>query len=491
MRNSRPALITASKNAATFIAAIDVKAVASAVTAVISDLTAAFKLLATAALPLAGNILPAIGGYMAFINRQVVAAGVANLAKFFTSAAAAAFGYSAAAATAATATAALGVSIRSALASTGIGVLVVGLGLLAGAALEWAIASKQASSEVAVSLEDPKDAVKKYQDQLRAASAVTQEFGQRAKDALKVPDINVTEFARASLGQAESAIKQLAQELGGLGQVPIEVLQQFDRLTELARQANAETIYQKYAIEQVDNAARAFNTTLQAQANARKATAEAATAATEAARRSAEEARQRVTELANAGVSDAEKSRLQLNKDLLSITQEMRAAEEARGKAIRDFDLKGIAAANERLRLAQEAAKQAKAQDRERQLQALGVDQNILKPATSIADQFKAVRQAFNQKLIDGGEARNALRNLAAEGVLIRKEIAAELARPSTNALRVADIRTQEGASQALALATGRQDPAIEQRRAQLAKLEEIRKALADIGAAPVEILGG
>lgn len=486
-----PALITASKNAATFIAAIDVKAVASAVTAVISDLTAAFKLLATAALPLAGNILPAIGGYMAFINRQVVAAGVANLAKFFTSAAAAAFGYSGAAATAATATAALGVSIRSALASTGIGVLVVGLGLLAGAALEWAIASKQASSEVAVSLEDPKDAVKKYQDQLRAASAVTQEFGQRAKDALKVPDINVTEFARASLGQAESAIKQLAQELGGLGQVPIEVLQQFDRLTELARQANAETIYQKYAIEQVDNAARAFNTTLQAQANARKATAEAATAATEAARRSAEEARQRVTELANAGVSDAEKSRLQLNKDLLSITQEMRAAEEARGKAIRDFDLKGIAAANERLRLAQEAAKQAKAQDRERQLQALGVDQNILKPATSIADQFKAVRQAFNQKLIDGGEARNALRNLAAEGVLIRKEIAAELARPSTNALRVADIRTQEGASQALALATGRQDPAIEQRRAQLAKLEEIRKALADIGAAPVEILGG
>jgi hypothetical protein len=39
-------------------------------------------------------------------------------------------------------------------------------------------------------------------------------------------------------------------------------------------------------------------------------------------------------------------------------------------------------------------------------------------------------------------------------------------------------------------MATGRQDPALEQRRAQLAKLEEIRKAIAATGASPVEILG-
>lgn len=485
-----PALTTAAENAATFIASIDLKAVANAVAGVITNLAAAFKLLGTVALPLAGNILPSIGGYLAFINRQVVAAGIASLGRFFVAASAAAFGYAGAAATAATATAALGASIRTLLASTGIGVLVVGLGLLGGAVLEWAIASKQASGEVAVSLENPKDAVKKYQDQLRAATVSTEQFGKRAKDALKVPDINVTEFAQASLGQAESAIKQLAQELGGLGNVPIEVLQQFDRLTELARQANAETIYQKYAIEQVDNAARAFNTTLQAQANARKATAEAATAATEAARRSAQEAQQRVADLANAGLTDAEKSRLQLNKDLLAITLEMQAAEKALAEAKRAGDAKAVSAANERLRLAQAATQEAKAQDRERRLQALGVDQNILKPATSIADQFKSVREAFNQKLIDGGEARNALRNLAAEGITIRKEIAAELARPSANALRVADVRTQEGASQALAMARGQQDPALEQRRAQLQKLDEIRRALIEIGARPVEILG-
>jgi hypothetical protein len=485
-----PSLTKAAEDAATFIAAIDVRQVASAVTAVISDLAAAFKLVSAAALPLAGNLLPAIGGYLAFINRQVLTAGIASLANFFAAATASAFGYSAAAGTAATATVALGVSIRSALASTGIGVLVVGFGLLAGAALEWALASKQAGAEVTIAVEDPQEAIKKYQEQVRAATASTQEFGQRAKDALKVPDLNVTEFAQNSLSQAESAIKQLAQELGGLGQVPVEVLQQFNRLTELARNANAETIYQKYAIEQVDRAARTFSDTLRQQADARRADADAARAAADAAARAAQEARRRVADLANAGLTDAETSRLQLSRDLLAIGQELRAAEEALGEAKRTNDARSIADAKERLRLAGEATKQAKAQDRERQLQALGVDANILKPATSIADQFKSVREAFNNRLIDGGEARNALRNLAAEGISIRKEIAAELARPSANALQVSDIRTQEGASQMIAMATGRQDPALEQRRAQLAKLEEIRKAIAATGASPVEILG-
>lgn len=486
-----PSLTKAAEEAATFIAAIDVRQVASAVASVITDLAAAFKLVSVVALPLAGNVLPAIGGYLAFINRQVVTAGIANLAKFFTAATAAAFGYSGAAATAATATTALGVSIRTTLASTGIGALVVGLGLLAGAALEWSIAGKQSSSDVAISIEEPAKAIEKYKAQLRAASIGTQEFGQRAKDALKVPDINVTEFAQNSLAQAESAVKQLAQELGGLGQVPYEVLQQFEKLTELARNANAETVYQKYAIGQVEAAARSFTDSLKNQSDARRADAAAAEAAADAARKAAQESRQRVADLANAGLSDAEKSRLQLNKDLLAITMEIKAAEEALAAARRDGDAKSIADARERLRLAGEATKQAKAQDRERQLQTLGVDANLLKPATTIADQFKSVREAFNKKLIDGGEARNALRSLAAEGISIRKEISAELSRPSANALQVADVRTQEGASQMLALASGRQDPAIAQRREQLAKLEEIRRGIVAIGASPVEILGG
>jgi hypothetical protein len=489
-----PQLRDASKVVIDFISSIDsakIQGASETAAGALRQLASVFKLVGTAALPLAGNILPSIGAYLAFINRQVISAGIANLARFFAAATASAFGYSAAAGTATAATAALGVSIRATLASTGIGVLVVGLGLLAGAALEWAVASKQAGADVTISIEDPQKSVKKYSEQLRAATTDTEEFGKRAKDALKIPDVNVTDFAQNSLSQAESAIKQLAQELGGLGQVPIEVLQQFDRLTVLAQQANAETIYQKYAIEQVDRAAKTFAQTLQNQADARKRDADAAKAASDAASKAAQESRQRVADLANAGVTDAEKSRLQLNKDLLAITTEQRDAEQARGKAMREWDLKSLAAANERLRLASEATKQAKLQNRERQLQALGIDANLLKPATGIADQFKAVREAFDRKLIDGGEARNALRNLAAEGISIRKDIAAELSRPASMALNANDIRTTEGNSLVRSLASGREDPAIAQRREQLAKLEEIRKAIAATGANPVEILGG
>ena len=227
---------------------------------------------------------------------------------------------------------------------------------------------------------------------------------------------------------------------------------------------------------------------MRAISEAEKARADAAKAAADSARKSAEEARQRTAELATAGLSDAEKSRVQLNKDLLSIITEQRAAEAALAAAKRGTDSKSIADARERLRLSQEASKEAKAQDRERQLQALGVDKNILKPATTLADQFKSVREAFDKKLIDGGEAQNALRNLAKEGIDIRKEIAAELSRPAASALNVNDIRSSEGIASLFAL--GREDPAIAQRREQLTKLEQIRQAIAAVGASPVDILG-
>ena len=130
--------------------------------------------------------------------------------------------------------------------------------------------------------------------------------------------------------------------------------------------------------------------------------------------------------------------------------------------------------------------------DRQRQLDALGIDEKLLKPAQGLADQFKAVRDAFDKGLINSDQAKNALKNLAAEGIKIRADIVAELKRPAQRALQVNDIRTQEGIGSFLALATGRQDPAIENMRQQLTKLEEIRKALIEINARQtlVEIMG-
>ena len=60
----------------------------------------------------------------------------------------------------------------------------------------------------------------------------------------------------------------------------------------------------------------------------------------------------------------------------------------------------------------------------------------------------------------------------------------------SNEALKANDLRSAEGMSQFLALATGREDPAIDQYRKQTAKLEEIRKELRALQQEKVDILG-
>lgn len=485
-----PSLAKASEDAATFIASIDVKQVASAAANAIQDLAAVFQALASAAAPLAGNILPAIGGYLAFMNRQVLVSGVSELAKYFIASTAAAFGYAGAASAASAATATLAVTIRGLLASTGLGLLAVVLGVGAGYFIEWAVGGQAAGEQVTSAVDTTAAAAKKASAEFKLASASVQEFGQKAKDALKVPTFTAKGLAQDAIDEASSAVKALAKELGGLDRIPSGILSQFSELKNYAESITSDVMDQEAALKYASNRARLLTQETKALADAQRESAAAAKASSDAAKKAAEEARQRTAELANAGLSDAEKSRIQLNKDLLAITSEQRAAEEALAAAKRSGDAAGIAAARERLKLAQDAAKQAKAEDRERQLQALGVDTNLLKPATTLADQFKKVREAFDKKLINEDEARNALRNLAAEGISIRKEIAFELSRPAAAALSVNDVRTSEGIAQLMALATGREDPAVAQRREQLNKLESIRQAVIAAGARPVDILG-
>jgi hypothetical protein len=483
-----PALTRAAEEASTFIASIDIKNVASALTSTVSNLASVFQLLATSAAPLAGNILPLIGGYLAFINRQVVASAVSNLSGTFIAAAASAYRFAGAAGVAAVGVRTLAASIRGLLASTGIGILVTVLGLLAGKVVEWSLATNTAGQEVATAIDSPTKAAAGYRAAIAAATKETQDFGKKAKDALKVPTFTAQDLAQEAIDEASSAVKSLAKELGGLNRVPAAVLERFREIKGFAEGITTDSLAFGDAIQLASRDAQALTTEVRNITDARKADAEAAKAAADAARKAAEEARQRTAELANAGLSDAEKSRLQLNKDLLAIVTEQRAAEEALAAAKRAGDSKSLADARQRLALSQAATKEAKAQDRERQLQALGVDEKLLKPATTLADQFKAVREAFDKKLIDGGEAQTALRNLAKEGIDIRKEISRELSRPAASALNVNDIRTSEGISSLFAL--GREDPAIAQRRDQLKKLEEIKQGLLAIGASPVEILG-
>lgn len=489
LRESLPAIQAAGQQLAAFIGKIDFAALIGSVVSSVQSLASAFAAVVSSAAPLAGNILPLIGSYLAFINRQVIASAIAKLSSGFIAAAASAYRFAGVAGIAAVSVRSLGVAIRATLASTGIGLLVVVLGALAGAAVEWSLTSEAAGADVASSFTDPVSSAKSFSATIRQAIGDVDELGQKSKDALKVPTFGAKELAQEAIDEASASVKSLAKELGGLNNVPPKILEQFRALKELADGTAEGGLLFGDALELSAQDARALTQAVKAVSEARKKDAEAASQAAEAARKSAEESRQRTAELAGAGVSEAEKNRLKLNQDILAIAIEHTAAEKALADAKAAGDSVAIANAKVRLRIAQDAAKQAKAEDRERQLQALGVDKNILKPATTLADQFKSVREAFDKKLIDTGEARQALRNLAKEGIDIRKQIAAELSKPAAQALQANDIRTSEGVSAVLSL--GREDPAIAQRREQLQKLQEIKQELRNIGVRPAEILGG
>ena len=71
-----------------------------------------------------------------------------------------------------------------------------------------------------------------------------------------------------------------------------------------------------------------------------------------------------------------------------------------------------------------------------------------------------------------------------------REEAASVLSRSAAQALSASDVRSSEGMSQFLALATGREDPAIAEYRKQFAELAGIRAALVALRAEPIAIVG-
>lgn len=491
-----PALRTGAKQFVDFLASINdaqIQRAAKAAGDALQTFANVLQLIGSIAMPLASNSLAAIGGYLAFINRQAISNGIAGLANAFAAAAASSAGYAGAAGTATVATVGFAASVRGLLVSTGIGVLPVVLGLAAGALIEWSIAGGQSGSDVEQAIANATEQTRKFTAQTQVAIGGAQQFGEKIKEALKVPEsISAREFAEGALGEARSAIVSLAKELGGLNNIPAPLIAEFDELLKYSRQI-AENKPNSIDFVSAAQGAGTLTEAVKKLSDARKADADRIKEANEAARKANEDAKKRVDELRSSTLTDAEKSRLTLNQDLEAIARNIAAIEQEAGAARQRFDLAAMLAAEERLKSAQAEGKvlgdAAREQDRQRRLQARGIDVNLLKPVQTVADQMQAVRDAFNAGDIDQNQFVQGLRNLAAEGIKIRQDIAAELRRPAQQALNVADIRTTEG--MAALLGYQRQDPAIEQRRAQLQKLDEIKRAVEANGVKAAEIIGG
>ena len=100
-----------------------------------------------------------------------------------------------------------------------------------------------------------------------------------------------------------------------------------------------------------------------------------------------------------------------------------------------------------------------------------------------------AIRSGFEDALKTATQIADLNQQYAEEYANIERERLNGLNTLGPTTIQANDIRTSEGASQFLRLATGQQDPAIEQRRQQLQKLDEIRREINKLGGT-VEIVG-
>ena len=171
LRDSLPQIRQAGEQLAVVAGSIDFGPIVRGTVDAMFRLGGAFELVLSIAKPLAGNLLPAIGGYLAFINRQAIATGITSLANVFAKAATALTFYGSAARAAAAASAILATSIRALIVSSGIGVVAVVIGLAAGKLVEWAIAGKQAGTDVTQAVDDSTEATRQFQRQIQQATA--------------------------------------------------------------------------------------------------------------------------------------------------------------------------------------------------------------------------------------------------------------------------------------------------------------------------------
>lgn len=211
----QPALTAASEEFITFLASLDISAVAQTAASVIQGFSGALTVAYEVAKVLS-PVVSLIGQVIGFIgeNGKGAAIGLA--------AAATALGvYKVAAIASTVATIGLGTAVRAFLASTGIGLLVTVFGTVAGAALEWGITTEDAGGKardgvagVVQAAENGANAAKQLGTD---AAAAQQKAFLAAEEAAKNAAQQAQKAADAARREADSAIQRVTveQQFGG------------------------------------------------------------------------------------------------------------------------------------------------------------------------------------------------------------------------------------------------------------------------------------
>jgi colicin import membrane protein len=283
------------------------------------------------------------------------------------------------------------------------------------------------------------------------------------------PPESFASFEQA-IGKARETLNGAIEEASQFGQAGFDAAFQFqEALAELQRQAEAGILNETAYEQEVQKA-----TEEERKAEAARQAAEAAIQADQQRADAAIE-RLRVDQQfgGDSGRAEAAENVLAIEREQIRVEEELRAAREAGDQAAAD-----AAAA----RLAQ--LDQVEARERDIASGAAKAREEADKKAKQAADE-RARAEEQKRKQIADLEERYQERFTE-----IQRERLDSLSRQSNQALAGNDIRTSAGAAQFLSLATGREDPAVDEYRKQLRELQDIKREIAKANAAPVEIAG-
>ena len=348
-------------------------------------------------------------------------------------------------------------------------------------------------------LSEPTLAAAQFAKEIGTAATAAAEFGQAGFDAALAYQNSLEQIAQLQADgtlTAEEAKKMAEQEKAAF-EAKIETLDK-----EAEAQARAAEAAQKAADEKVAAAERAAAAAVEADRKLADAfiTAQGlggddqATAAETllAITRQIEETEAAIVEARAAGDAAAEQA---ATRRLAVLDQAQAAAEETAefGFSTQDAQ-RAIDSVREELddtfsaanfELAPEAF--AAAQEQLAQLEA-DLEAKIIDPET-FEQAADAIRSGFEDALETAKKIRDLNEQYAQRAAEIDAERVDALSQVSQQPLQATDVRSSEGASEFLRLATGREDPAIEEYRKQLSELRKIAREIGKLGGV-VDIVG-
>jgi hypothetical protein len=350
-----------------------------------------------------------------------------------------------------------------------------------------------------IDLSQPSLAAAQFAKEIGAAATAAAEFGAAGFDAALAYQNSLEQIAQLQADgtlTAEEAKKMAEQEKAAF-EAKIETLDK-----EAQSQARAAEAAQKAADEKIAAAERAAAAAVEADRKLADAfiTAQGlgggdqATAADTllAITRQIEETEAAIAEARASGDVAAEQA---ATRRLALLDQAQAAAEEGAqfGFSTQDAE-RAIASVRDKLdetfsfvnfELAPEAF--TAAQEQLAQLEA-DLDAKVIDPET-FEQAADAIRSGFEDALKTAEKIRDLNEQYAQRAAEIESDRLNALSQASQQTVQATDVRTSEGASEFLRLATGREDPAISEYRKQLSELQKIAREIGKLGGV-VDIVG-